>query len=149
MVNKTYNGEEITPFLNSLVKSKGSIYFDNYFELLGFGNTSDAEFVSMTSVYPTLDGQAYSVYKDKKTYGLPKIAKKMGYETIAMHGNTGKYYDREEIYKGFDFDKIYLGESYDQTDQVMMGLSDKSFFNQSFEFLKEADKSDKKFLPSW
>lgn len=146
VVNKTYNGEEITPFLNSLIGSKGSIYFNSYFELLGFGNTSDAEFVSMTSVYPTLDGQAYSVYKDKTTYGLPSLAKKMGYETLAMHGNTGKYYDREEIYKDFGFDKIYLGESYDQTDQVMMGLSDKSFFNQSFEFLKEADKSGKKFF---
>lgn len=146
VVNRTYNGEEVTPFLNSLIKKQGSIYFDNYFELLGFGNTSDAEFVSMTSVYPTLDGQAYSVYKDKKTYGLPKMAKKMGYETIAMHGNTGKFYDREEIYKDFDFDKIYLGESYDQTDQVMMGLSDKSFFNQSFDKIKEADKSDKKFF---
>lgn len=146
VVNKTYNGEEITPFLNSLIRSKGSIYFNNYFELLGFGNTSDAEFVSMTSVYPTLDGQAYSVYKDKTTYGLPKIAKKMGYETLAMHGNTGKFYDREEIYKNFDFDKIYLGESYDQTDQLIMGLSDKSFFNQSFEFLKEADKTGKKFF---
>lgn len=146
VVNKTYNGEEITPFLNSLIRSKGSIYFDNYFELLGFGNTSDAEFVSMTSVYPTLDGQAYSVYKNKTTYGLPKIAKKMGYETLAMHGNTGKFYDREEIYNDFDFDKIYLGESYDQTDQVTMGLSDKSFFNQSFEFLKEANKTSKKFF---
>lgn len=146
VVNKTYNGEEITPFLNSLIRSKGSIYFDNYFELLGFGNTSDAEFVSMTSVYPTLDGQAYSVYKNKTTYGLPKIAKKMGYETLAMHGNTGKFYDREEIYNDFDFDKIYLGESYDQTDQVTMGLSDKSFFNQSFEFLKEANKTGKKFF---
>ena len=146
VVNKTYNGEEITPFLNSLIRSKGSIYFENYFELLGFGNTSDAEFVSMTSVYPTLDGQAYSVYKNKTTYGLPKIAKKMGYETLAMHGNTGKFYDREEIYNDFDFDKIYLGESYDQTDQVTMGLSDKSFFNQSFEFLKEANKTGKKFF---
>ena len=146
VVNKTYNGEEITPFLNSLIRSKGSIYFDNYFELRGFGNTSDAEFVSMTSVYPTLDGQAYSVYKNKTTYGLPKIAKKMGYETLAMHGNTGKFYDREEIYNDFDFDKIYLGESYDQTDQVTMGLSDKSFFNQSFEFLKEANKTGKKFF---
>lgn len=146
VINRTYNGEEVTPFLNSLIKKKGSIYFDNYFELLGFGNTSDAEFVSMTSVYPTLDGQAYSVYKDKKTYGLPKIAKKMGYETIAMHGNTGKFYDREEIYKGFDFDKIYLGESYDQTDQVMMGLSDKSFFNQSFDKIKKVDEEGKKFF---
>lgn len=100
----------------------------------------------MTSVYPTLDGQAYSVYKNKTTYGLPKIAKKMGYETLAMHGNTGKFYDREEIYNDFDFDKIYLGESYDQTDQVTMGLSDKSFFNQSFEFLKEANKTGKKFF---
>lgn len=146
VINKKYNGKEITPFLNKLINSSGSIYFDNYYELLGFGNTSDAEFVSMSSVYPSLKGQAYSVYDGKTSYALPTVAKKMGYENIAMHGNTGKFYDREIIYPKFSFDHVFLGENYEQTDQVIMGLSDKSFFNQSFNFLKEFDNTDKKFF---
>lgn len=146
VINKKYNGKEITPFLNNLINSKGSIYFDNYYELLGFGNTSDAEFVSMSSVYPSLKGQAYSVYDGKTSYALPTLAKKMGYENIAMHGNTGKFYDRENIYPKFSFDHVFLGESYDQTDKVIMGLSDKSFFKQSSNFLREFDKKNQKFF---
>lgn len=146
VINKKYNGKKITPFLNNLINSKGSIYFDNYYELLGFGNTSDAEFVSMSSVYPSLKGQAYSVYDGKTSYALPTLAKKMGYENIAMHGNTGKFYNRENIYPKFSFDHVFLGESYDQTDQVIIGLSDKSFFEQSFNFLREFDKKDQKFF---
>lgn len=145
-LNKTYNGEEITPFLNRLTKAKGTIYFNDYFELLGFGNTSDAEFVSMSSVYPTLLGQAYSVYFGKKSYALPKIAKEQGYETVAMHANTGKFYDRQKVYPNFNFTHIYLGENYEQKDKIIMGLSDKSFFNQSIGHLSDIDKTGKNFF---
>lgn len=145
-VNRKYNGEEITPFLNSLIQAKGTIYFDDYFELLGMGNTSDAEFVSMSSVYPTLRGQAYGVYEGRQSYAMPTTARAHGYETVAMHGNTGKFYDRDRVYPKFQFNHIYLGENYDQRDQVIMGLSDKSFFDQSADYLDEISGSGKKFF---
>lgn len=42
VINLNYKGQEITPNLNRLIRDKSSIYFDNYFQLIGRGNTSDA-----------------------------------------------------------------------------------------------------------
>lgn len=145
-VNKKYNGEEITPFLNQLIKSDGSIYFNNFFELTGAGNTSDAEWVSTNGIYPTREGQAYSVYKDKQNFGLAKELKKYGYKSLVFHGNTGEFYDRRELYPLYGYDKLYFGEEFDQDEQLIMGLSDGSFFRQIIPVLDEYHKNDEKFF---
>ncbi|NMR95768.1 LTA synthase family protein, partial [Vibrio parahaemolyticus] len=44
------NGFEITPNLNKLVKDSGTLYYDNFFQLVGKGNTSDAEVAILNSL---------------------------------------------------------------------------------------------------
>lgn len=145
-VNKEYNGQEITPFMNRLIKDEGSIYFDNYFELLGMGNTSDAEFVSLNGIYPSLKEQAYKLYEDCDNYGLFTSAKDHGYRTMAFHGNTGKFYDRRHFYEELGVDDIMLGEEFTQDEIINMGLSDKSFFKQSLAKFKDAAQKGDKFF---
>ncbi len=140
-LGKTYKGKEITPFLNSLTNQAGSIYFSNYHELLGFGNTSDAEYVSLHSSYPNTIDSSYKTYEGAKTFGLPLIAKDKGYQTLSFHGNTGTYYDRTRVHKEIGFDKSYFGEDFVIDEEILLGLSDKSFFEQSLPILKEADKN--------
>jgi len=57
VINSKMNGREITPNLNKLVKE--SLYFDNIYVQVAGGNTSDAEFMTNTSLYPAKEGAAY------------------------------------------------------------------------------------------
>ena len=145
-VGREYNGQEITPFMNKLIKEKGSIYFDNYFELLGVGNTSDAEFVSMNGVFPTINGQSYKVYQDYDNYGIVKSSKDYGYTTMAFHGNRGSFYDRDHFYPKMGIEEIYLWENLDQREIINMGITDKSLFRQSIAKYKDVVARGKKFF---
>ncbi|MDO5714753.1 MAG: LTA synthase family protein [Tissierellia bacterium] len=136
VLNHKYNGEEITPFLNQLIGKQGrGFYFTNYFQMLGLGNSSDAEFVSIHSIYPNTRGSCYEQYSDLDLYGLPKICNDKGYYTLGMHGNTGSFYKREENYPKVGFKDVKLGEDFTQDEIILMGLSDKSFFRQSIEYI--------------
>ncbi len=141
-IGKKYDGKEITPNLNRLIEK--SFYFTDYFEMLGMGNSSDAEWVSMHSAYSTIKNGGYEDFSHTDVYGLPKIAKDKGYTTISMHPNSGCYYNRDIHHPQVGFDTSYFGESYIQDDMIGMGLSDKSFFRQSVPILK--DYKDEKTL---
>ncbi|MDQ0508851.1 Lipoteichoic acid synthase [Aedoeadaptatus ivorii] len=142
VIGKRYKGQEITPHLNALIRDRGSLYFTDYMQMLGLGNSSDAEFVSLFSLYPNNRKGAYSLYADKDLYGLIDMAKNRGYDTFAMHGYRGDFYHRDAVYPKLGFDEIDLGESYAQDDKMGMGLSDGSFFRQSAEKLIQRRGAD-------
>lgn len=146
VINREYNGEEITPNLNKLIKEKGSIYAKNYIEMLGAGNTSDAEFVSLHSLYPTMRAQSYEAYVDNYLFGLPKIFKSLGYEVSAFHGYKRDFWMRDRAYPNIGFDKFYAEDSFNLDDIRGMGLSDKSFLNQSFDIIKNQKQPFYSFL---
>lgn len=51
-----YNGIEVTPKFNQLMKENPNFfYFNNVYTTVGIGNTSDAEFAFFTGMYPTGD----------------------------------------------------------------------------------------------
>ncbi|AFS79924.1 sulfatase family protein [Gottschalkia acidurici 9a] len=136
VINSHYEGQEITPNLNKLLK-EDSIYYSNYYQQLGRGNTSDAEFVTHNSLYPAMDGQTYSKYYNNKYFGLPWILKDMGYSTIAFHGYDGSFWNRDKAYPYQGFDKFISQKDFEIKDHIGFGLADKDFFDQSMEHIKE------------
>ena len=140
-IGQSYGGKEITPYLNRLIQK--SFYFRDYFELLGFGNSSDAEDVSLQSTFSDTELGAYEDYAGTETMGLPKLAQKAGYQTLSMHGNTGTFYHRQEAHARVGFEQVYMGESYEQDEIIGMGLSDESFFRQSLPRIEEANRAGK------
>ena len=140
-IGQSYGGKEITPYLNRLIQK--SFYFRDYFELLGFGNSSDAEYVSLQSTFSDTELGAYEDYAGTETMGLPKLAQKAGYQTLSMHGNTGTFYHRQEVHARVGFEQVYMGESYEQDEIIGMGLSDESFFRQSLPRIEEANRAGK------
>lgn len=134
VINRRIDGREITPNLNKLIKQ--SLYFDNiYFQVAG-GNTSDAEFLSNTSLYPAKEGSVYTIYPENFYYSLPKAMKEQGYTTYAMHGFRPDFWNRNEMYKALGFDVFVSEEDYEMDDFAGWdgtALSDSSFFRQSLE----------------
>lgn len=146
VIDREYNGQEISPNLNKLIK-ENSIYFDRYYQQLGRGNTSDAEFVSHNSLYPAMDGQTYLLYYGNTFYGLPWILKDNGYSTIAFHGYKPSFWNRDKAYPYQGFDRFISEEDYTATEPLIgLGINDSEFFKQSIDYIKNAEKPYYAFL---
>ncbi len=143
VLNYEYNGVEVTPFLNSLLK-EDSAYFANYFQQIGKGNTSDAEFAINNSLMGYPESFTYSIFEDNTFRGLPVLLKEEGYHSTVMHANDNRdFWNRENAYESMGFDTYYAGidESqeyhYESTEWMGWGLTDLEFFRQSIGFIEE------------
>ena len=136
MVNRKINGVEITPNLNKLINE--SLYFDNIYYQVAGGNTSDAELLLNTSLYPAKEGAAYVRFDQNEYYSLPEALKSIGYDTYALHGFASKFWNRTEMYETIGFDK-FIDDSYYNMDDFAgwegEALSDASFFRQSLDLI--------------
>ncbi|WP_318279576.1 LTA synthase family protein [Lentibacillus cibarius] len=150
LIDYKLHGEEVTPFLNSLVhdKSKNFTYFDNFFHQTGQGKTADAEFLLDNSLYGLPQGAAF-VTKGTNTYqALPAILdQKQDYTSAVFHGDDRSFWNRNQIYKYLGVDKFYDSSYYDMSEEKVInyGLKDKPFFKQSMPMLEELQKQDEPF----
>lgn len=136
LVHREVNGQEITPVLNRLIQ-KDSFYFNSYFQSTSLGSTSDAEFSSHNSLYPSLERASYQQYEGKNFYTLPLALKDAGYSTAAFHGFRKDFWNRDRFYPGQGFDVFYSDELFTLDEKIGMGLSDGSFLRQALSYLQE------------
>lgn len=138
MIGATYNGIELTPNINKLIDSD-SLYFDNFYSNVGKGNTADAEFTALNSLYPGTDRECYTLYETNTFRGLPWLLKKEGYGTAAFHGYEGDFWNRENAYPYQGIDEFYSIEDLNDDDIIGLGISDKSLFRQAADLLAGKD----------
>lgn len=143
-INKTVNGKEITPNLNAWLKR--SAYLDNYFYQVSAGNTSDAELMTNNSLYPASQGAAAYLYCGNEFNSLPKALDKKGYTSITLHGFRGDFWNRSVMNKAEGYDTFYSQSDFNIDEVVGMGLSDKSFLNQSFNIISKQKQPFFSFL---
>lgn len=139
---RDYDGQEITPNLNKLALENDSLYYNNYFQLIGKGNTSDAEFVSLNSLYPSMEKPTYFQYADNKFYGLPWLMRDNGYTAWAFHGYKREFWNRDKAYVNQGFERFIAEDNFNFTEEIGFGITDKDFFNQSMFYLKQLDQKD-------
>ncbi len=135
VVGLKYNGEEITPNLNKFVKE--SSYFSRAYNQTALGNSSDAEFLVNTGLYPARSGVAYTRFAANKYHALPEILAQNGYTTLALHGDRPGFWNRQHIYPSIGFGRFVSKNDFVVDENIGMGLSDKSFFRQSLEILSK------------
>ncbi|WP_017756353.1 LTA synthase family protein [Calidifontibacillus oryziterrae] len=131
VINYEVEGQEVTPFLNQLVKE--SFYFTNFYQQTGQGKTSDSEFLVDNSLYPLSRGAVFTTNAQNTYKGLPAILNENGYATASFHGNNKSFWNRDLMYKnlGYEFfyDETYFEVS--EENSVNYGLKDIPFFEQS------------------
>ncbi len=141
----SFNGQEVTPNLNRLAKE--GMYFNNFYSQVSVGTSSDTEFTLNTSIMPVNNGTVFISYFDRTYVALPQLMKEKGYYTFSMHGNNGSFWNRQVMHKNLGYEDFYSKSSYDIDEEIGLGLSDKSFFRQSVEKIKEiSEKEDKPFF---
>ncbi|MFT4412626.1 LTA synthase family protein [Fredinandcohnia humi] len=136
VINETIDGEEITPYLNNLIKE--SYYFDNFYHQTGQGKTSDSEFLLENSLYPLGRGAVFFTHATNEYTATPEIVKDYGYFSSVFHANDKTFWNRDIMYDSFGYDTFFDDDSYEITEDnsIGWGLKDKDFFEQSVELLK-------------
>jgi len=135
LVNLKIDGQEITPVMNSLVKD--NLYFKNFYQMVGQGNTSDAEFVVNTSFYIPYNEAATQNYPNKELPSLPKLLKSNGYDTATFHTNVVDFWNRGELYKAIGWDRYYDQKFFGQEDTVFFGPTDEVLYKKTAEELSK------------
>ena len=138
-MEQKFNGKEVTPNLNKLA-SEG-IFFSNFYSQVGVGTSSDAEFTFSTSMMPSSNGTVFVNYYDREYVTIQKLLKEKGYYVFSMHGNDGDFWNRDVMHKSMGYDMYFDKESYVIDETIGLGLSDKSFFKQSVEIIRNIKDS--------
>lgn len=136
VLNETYNGEEITPFLNDLMDE--SFYFENFYHQTEQGKTSDSEFLVENSLYPLPRGAVFFTHGQNEYTAIPEILGEQGYTSAVFHANNKSFWNRDVMYDALGFDHFFSEEYYQLTEDntIGWGLSDKAFFEQSIKYLE-------------
>ncbi|MCR8642070.1 LTA synthase family protein [Paenibacillus sp. N1-5-1-14] len=143
LIGLQIDGEEITPNLNKFLKE--SYYFSNFYQQIGQGNTSDAEYLLNTSLYVPQNGASSQVYSDKELPGMPRMVKDYGYESLTFHTNSVEFWNRDKLYHALGFDHFYDKSFFGEEDFIHFGSSDEVLFKKTTEELKRKHDAGQKF----
>lgn len=136
VINQTVNGEEITPFLNNLIKD--SFYFSNIYDQTSQGKTSDAEFMVDTGQYPLPSGFVFVRRPENTFSSLPIILEENAdYTSVVFHGNDAGFWNRDQMYQTLGYDQFFSKKNYHVTEEnsINYGIKDIPFFKQSMKEL--------------
>ncbi|WP_138493775.1 LTA synthase family protein [Paenibacillus pinistramenti] len=142
-INLKVDGQEVTPNLNKLIGT--SYYFPYMYQQIGQGNTSDAEFMSNTSIYPTGTIPMSTGYGDRALPSLPRLVEKYGYEADTFHVNDVTFWDRIKLYPALHFDHYYDKPYYNNDHFNDFGASDEELYRVAVNRMKEIADSGKPF----
>ncbi len=140
LIDKKVNGQEVTPFLNSLYHGSDTYAFDNFFHQVGQGKTSDAENMLETSTFGLPQGSLFATLGSDNTFqGAPAILnQRAGYTSAVFHGNVASFWNRNNVYKNLGYQYFFDASYYDTSGDKATGygLKDKLLFKNSVNYLQ-------------
>ncbi|TCN00607.1 phosphoglycerol transferase MdoB-like AlkP superfamily enzyme [Paenibacillus sp. BK033] len=134
---------ELTPVLNKLADE--SYYFPHIYQQIGQGNTSDAEFMSNTSIYPTGEIAMSTGYGNRELPSMPRMLESKGYEASTFHVNDVTFWDRNKLYPALGFNHYYDKPFYTNDHFNAFGASDEELYKVAVDKLQALHEQKKPF----
>ncbi len=132
VINQTVDGQEITPNINKLTQN--AFVFNNIYEQVQGGNSSDADLMFTTSRLPVTKGSTFFRYSDVKLTSLPSMLMERGYETLYAQAVNGSFWNYEKAWKDMiGLDTFVGAESIDMSgDKIGFTINDEDFLEQVY-----------------
>ncbi|OIK12696.1 hypothetical protein BIV59_07680 [Bacillus sp. MUM 13] len=143
LINLSIGGREVTPNLNAFLKE--SFYFPHFYTQVGKGNTSDAEFITNTSLYAKGDIPMSSAAEGKKVPGMPRVLRENGYHTATFHANSVTFWNREKLYASLGFQEFFDKNYFGSQDPISYGVSDEVMYKKTVKELSAFNHDGEKF----
>ncbi|QRG70281.1 LTA synthase family protein [Brevibacillus choshinensis] len=134
VIGQRIHGQEITPELNKLLSH--SFYFPKIKEQVGEGNSADAEFMVLNSLYPLPQGIISLRYPSNSYFAFPKELAGHGYETAAFVGMKKGFMNMGIVLPNFGFKKIFSFPDNQSEKKIGLGIPDQDMFDQSIPYIK-------------
>ncbi|KML01141.1 LTA synthase family protein [Rossellomorea marisflavi] len=135
VLNEEIGGKEITPTMNRMLKH--SLSFPHFYAQTIAGNSSDAEFLTQTALYPLKSGSVFFRYPSNTYHSIGKSLKEDGYSTLGVHADEKTFWNRHLMYPSLGFEDYKTIEQFPQKELVGMGVGDKEMFTETAGTLKE------------
>ena len=106
VIDYRFDGWEVTPNLNRL--KRRSMFYKA--EAAHFTGSADADFVALMAVWPSRDIVTYKISGYPFDTALPHRLNAWGYETKAIHGVSGTFFDRRDGFSQMGVQKLLFKE---------------------------------------
>lgn len=127
LIGNSVEGQELTPNLNALLSQ--SLFFDNIYDQVACGNSSDCDFMINTSLYPSSGVSAYNFFSENTYNSTEMILSQNGYKTSYFNSLKNSFWNYYPMNKdGMKFD--VNDYEFELNDKIYQYISDESYLSQ-------------------
>lgn len=143
-IGLTIEGQQITPFINSLINDSTTYYTPNVLTQTRGGRSIDAQLLMLAGQTPIASG-VYAMKYSGNTYNtLPKEMRKHGAATYLISPDEPSTWNQKAIARSFGIDSIYMKASFDHTlpgavNHIDGYLTDESLLSQTADKMKTGE----------
>ena len=139
VLNLTVENQEITPYLNKLVKDSCTLYAPNVLTQVNGGRSIDAQLLLLAGLLPLQSGVYSCRFPSNTYYTLPKAMKELkGTRNYLFTVDKTQTWNQEAVAQGFGIDTIISHHDFEmaETFGYRKRLGDRPFFSQCKEMME-------------
>lgn len=139
VIGQSVDGQELTPNINRLLKH--GFYFNNVFEQVQGGNSSDADLMYTTSRLPVTKGSTFFRYGDVKLTSFPRYLTEQGYNTLYTQAVRGSFWNYQKCWsKMIGVDNFIGGDTINMDyEKIGFTINDGDFINEAFPYISSLE----------